>query len=331
MRAPRRSGKTTPWRRSAHADPSSTRTSPTWSHPVSHSSRRPPRAARPRARNPGSQSASGYIRGSGTSMSAAVVSGAWPRRPVRPTDLEPRWSEGPARRALPTMLSTRAGAGAGALDLGAALAAAPDGACQCEPRGSNPRRRTRASGDRVRTTPRLWADFAAAWKAGDLDAVKAAWDDAELADAAVGSPRMVLAVLAGSLGDRSRRTSPPAPGAARSWSLRLVAGPILERPHPGAARSWSYEEWLARSWSARILEQHGPGAARIAGAPTSGSHDPGRHDPGRHDPGRHAPGAARSWAARSWSCTGSWSDYDPGQHDPGATARGDTGSWSMAT
>jgi serine protease AprX len=253
-------------------------------------------------KNPASHVGESYMRGTGTSMAAAVVSGAAAAVLSANSNLKPNGVKALlTKTAYP--LADNDGAGAGALDLGAAVAAAA-GTTDVNPDQVLP------DGDAGDWGPseddaELWAAFAAAWEAGNFDDAKAAWEALSWQTQQWASRGWMLAVLAGSLGKDEAEFS------GRSWAARSWAFDAwLARSWAGrswaarswAARSWAADDWLARSWAARSW------AARSW--------------------------AARSWAARSWAAR-SWADEEWAARSwaarSWATDSWDTSSWSMAS
>jgi len=209
-----------------------------------------------------------YVRGSGTSMSAAVASAAVadllavnPR--LRPDDVKALLM-GTAYQA--PGLGDREAAGAGGLDVGAALAAA----------GSARPGQGGASADERPGDPVTWQALANAFAADDRAAALQAWK--------------ALEPQARSWAARSWATLDPQARswAARSWAARSWAA------RSWAARSWAgadgtAEEWLARSWAARSWAARS-WAARSWAARSWAARSWAGDD-----------WAARSWAARSWA------------------------------
>jgi serine protease AprX len=182
-------------------------------------------------RNRDSLLGNGYMRGSGTSMSAAVVSGAVAALLSENEGLTPDAVKVhlQATARVSADLNAEAGAGAGALDLGAALNASINrGAEQDEPKVV-PGEFGPDEGDATK-----WAAFADAWASND------------------GSPAAEVKLLAAWM-DLSPRTKI---WAARAWSMAVVANSLGEgdeefEARAWSARAWAAEDWLARAWSAR--------------------------------------------------------------------------------
>lgn len=174
-----------------------------------------------------------YFRGSGTSMSAAVASGAaagvLSANPGLGPDQVKQLFTSSAYRA--DGLSAAAGAGAGGLDLDAALAAAGS----VEPTGSAS---VVAPGSVAE-----WESLAQAFARGDKRAAEKAWSD--------------LDPQARSWAARSWAALEPTARswAARSWAARSWASTEVTSQEwaarSWAARSWAGTDWAARSWAAR--------------------------------------------------------------------------------
>jgi serine protease AprX len=239
----------------------------------------------------------GYMPGSGTSMSAAVVSGAVAAVLAENPELQPN-----GVKALLTSTTYRSddlqvadGAGAGALDLGKALELADDAPIDVRP-GMGPKPSGGwgpAEGDAD-----AWGAFAAAWDSGDFEAVKAAWDALSWQTQQWASRMWMLAVLSDSVG-LSDEDFQARSWAARSWAFDgWLARSWAARSW--AARSWAFDDWMARSWAARSW------AAR-SWAARSWAVDEwlARSWAARSWAARSW--AARSWAARSWAAR-SWAD-----------------------
>ncbi len=174
--------------------------------------------------NPQALVGDGYMRGSGTSMSAAVVSGAVAAVLGTNPQLTPNGVK--ALLARTAYMPGVAGAGHGALNLQAAVAAAPTAALDVPQDAPEV-----PAGDAgpSEADAQAWAAFAKAWQDGDFEALARAWS---------------------SLSPRTRIW------AARAWSMAVVANGLALDPEDfearaWSARAWSAEEWLARAWSAR--------------------------------------------------------------------------------
>lgn len=204
----------------------------------------------------------GYFRGSGTSMSAAVASGAVAGVLARNSQLRP---DDVKRLLLSTTyqadgLTDVQAAGRGGLDAGAALALAPS----AERSGAS--QPSSAPGD-----PATWKALAEAIEAEDADAAARSW--------------AALDPQARSWAARSWAALDP---QARSWAARSWAA------RSWAARSWAGEEWAARSWAARSWAGDDWSARSWAARSWAGEDWSARSWAARS-------WAARSWAARSWA------------------------------
>ena len=249
-----------------------------------------------------------YMRGSGTSMSAAVVAGAAAAVLGVNSSLTP---DGVKALLTSTTYASddperRDGAGAGALDLGTALKAAPTA-----PRQPGPATPPAVDGDwgPADEDAESWAAFAAAWEAGNWDAAKDAWALLSWQTQQWAARSWSFAVIVGSM------HLPDEAFEARSWSARSWSlDEWLARSWSArswSARSWSYEEWLARSWSTMGWEARSWSArswsaeewlARSWSARSWSDSDWAARSWSARS------WSARSWSARSWSAR-SWSDF----------------------
>lgn len=214
-----------------------------------------------------------YVRGSGTSMATAVVSGAaadllarYPR--LQPDDVKALLTG--AAYGEPGLADPTA-AGSGGLDLAAALAAG----ASARQGHSDPGHSGQGGSDQAPGSPGVWRALAAAFDAGDVAAAQRAW--------------AALGPAARSWAARSWAALDPVAQAwvARSWATVDPSGQAWTNTgvsaqewaaRSWAARSWAGDDWAARSWAARSW------AARSwAGADW----------------------AARSWAADGWAAR-SW-------------------------
>ena len=184
--------------------------------------------------NSGSVVAPGYLKGTGTSMSAAVAAGAvaalLAERPSLTPDTAKNLLVGTAYRT-PALTKTN-GAGAGGLDLGKALAAdlGSVGTTNTPPINSPKYGPTESDAA-------TWAAFAAAWVAGDLNAVAAAWSKLtpqtrKWAANAWGMAALVRALQSGSNTWTGRKW------AGRKWAIQEWDG-----------RKWAEDEWVGRKWA----------------------------------------------------------------------------------
>jgi serine protease AprX len=228
------------------------------------------------AAHPLSRVGDSYFRGSGTSMSAAVASGAVAGILARRPDLTPGQVKGLllATAYQATGLTAEQGAGAGGMDLAAALSTPRLAAAAASARAAVPA----APGD-----PSLWAALSAAFASGDRAAAVAAWDD--------------LSPAARSWAARSWATLDPVARswAARSWAARSWAGADVDgtewAARSWAARSWAGEGWAARSWAGDDWVARSWAARSWAARSWAGDDWAARS------------WAADDWAARSWAAT----------------------------
>ncbi|MGB7981843.1 MAG: S8 family serine peptidase [Candidatus Nanopelagicales bacterium] len=251
--------------------------------------------------NPNAVIGDGYMRGSGTSMSAAIVSGAVAAVLDVNPGLEPNGVKALLTRTAYNLKGRDAGEGDGGLDLAAAVAKAPR--APAEPRISDDSEDFGDWGPRERDADK-WETFAAAWESGDFDAVQAAWGELSWQTKQWAGRAWMSAVLADSM-DLSKDDFEARSWSARSWSVDdWLARSWSARSW--SARSWSFEEWLARSWSARSW------SARSWSA-RSWSTDEWLARSWSARSWSNSDWAARSWSARSWSARSwsarSWSDF----------------------
>ena len=203
--------------------------------------------------NPQALTGDGYIRGSGTSMAAAVTSGViadvlavQPR--LRPAAVKNLLTEStyPA-----TGLSRAAGAGAGGLDAVRAIAAAP--------RWNSGRAQQDYDND-TRTVGRdanRWSDFSKALVDGDQTAADQAWkkltpasrDWAARAWAQLDPAARAWAARAWADSGWSARAWADGDWAARAWAARAWAARAWASDD-WAARAWADADWTARAWAA---------------------------------------------------------------------------------
>lgn len=173
--------------------------------------------------NPGARVLDKYFKGTGTSMSEAVAAGAVAgllgARPGLKPDQVKRLFIGTAYEGAG--LTRKLGAGAGGLDLGAALVT--DVAdTKPLPKGDDSTRFAPDPDD-----AEAWAAFSRAWSAGDLQAVVKAWI---------------------AMSEKTRRW------AANAWSLAVLTRALAmgEQDFEGrrwAGRRWATSEWNGRRWA----------------------------------------------------------------------------------
>ena len=194
--------------------------------------------------NVGSQVAGGYMKGSGTSFSTAVMSGAAAVLLAARPQLAPQQVKLLATDTAYDVKGADAATGNGGLDLAAAL------------RAKTPR--VKPVDDSIPGSASAWADFSRAMLDGDLTAAASAWallspearqwaarQWAELApDARQWAARQWASVTLPSTTDVTT-SSDDAAVTADQWAARQWAA------RQWAARQWADSDWSARQWSAR--------------------------------------------------------------------------------
>jgi serine protease AprX len=238
-----------------------------------------------------------HMRGSGTSMSAAVVTGAVAAVLQKNPELTP---DGVKSLLMKTTyrsrdLEGRDGAGSGALDLEKALAdasSAPVNGSQVPPnQAEGPWGPSEADSQ-------AWADFAAAWESGtDRTAVEAAWARLSPRTRIWAARAWAMMVVASSLGEDEAEYKARA-WAAHEWS----AEPWLARAWAArawAARAWADDKWLARAWAARAWADDEWLASAWDARAWAGADWAARAWAARAWAG--ADWSARAWAARAWA------------------------------
>jgi serine protease AprX len=218
---------------------------------------------------PSARVGSSYFLGSGTSMSAAVTSGAVAVLLGKRPSLSPDAVKAVLTGSAYNVHARGHADGAGGLDLAAALNSSV-------PRGNG-------SGDDpmyaapMGSSADAWAAFAAAWSAGDWRKTQSAW---------AGLPDNVRqwASQAWALSLVVDGSSDSVITQARSWSAVSWSG-----------RSWSATDWLARAWSARSWSTD-DWAARSWSARSWSARSWSDSD-----------WSSLTWSARSWSAT-TWSN-----------------------
>jgi serine protease AprX len=278
--------------------------------------------------NPGSRIGTSYFRGSGTSMSTALVSGAvadlLSARPNLTPDQVKALLTSSAYRA--SGLSDAAAAGAGGVDVRAALAT---------PTPTVPSAGDDADTPDPSTLPasqvKAWDRFAEALLSGDRSAAAAAWNQlSPQARSWVGRSWVSLSPEArswvarswvgrswagadGSADDWLARSWAARSWVARSWVARSwVARSWVARSWVG--RSWVGRSWVGRSWVGRSWVDDDWAGSSWSGSSWSGSSWSEVSWDGRSWVGRSwvdDDWAARSWVARSWTArswtSSSWS------------------------
>jgi serine protease AprX len=204
--------------------------------------------------NPESRVGPGYFRGSGTSMSTALVSGTVADLLAARPDLTPDQIKALLTDSAYSSsgLGDSTAAGAGGVDVAAALAApTPDvpsaGADGTDPTGAPD------PGSLTPAQTRLWDRFANAMLDGNRNEAFAAWNKlSPEARSWVGRSWVALSPDARSWVARSwvGRSWVGADGSADDWLARSwVARSWVARSW--VARSWVARSWVARSWVAR--------------------------------------------------------------------------------
>jgi serine protease AprX len=179
--------------------------------------------------NPQARVGDGYIRGSGTSMAAAVTSGVV----ADALSVQPGLRPDAVKNLLTTTtyasagLSRAAGGGAGGLDATRVLAEAPGW------RTGKAQTQYDKDTDTVRRDGKRWAEFSKAVVDGDQAAAAKAWD--KLTPASRDWAARAWAQL-----DPSARA-----WAARAWAARAWAS----EDGDWAARAWAARAWAARAWA----------------------------------------------------------------------------------
>ncbi|MFI7600091.1 S8 family peptidase [Actinoplanes sp. NPDC049681] len=226
--------------------------------------------------NPAARVGDVYFRGSGTSMAAAVTSGA-----VAATlAVQPKLGPDAIKNlfvatAYPSAgLTAAAGGGAGGLDVPRVLAAAPKW------RSSKAQSAYDEDTAAVGRDAKRWAAFTDAVVAGDADAAEKAWN-----------------ALTPASRDWAARAWAQLDPAARAWAARAWAD------SGWAARAWAGEDWAARAWAARAWAARAwasdDWAARAWAARAWADADWTARAWAGED------WAARAWAADRWSAS-SW-------------------------
>ncbi|HEY0559468.1 MAG TPA: S8 family serine peptidase [Frankiaceae bacterium] len=242
--------------------------------------------------NPGSAVAGGYLRGSGTSMSTAVVAGA-------AADLlaaHPGLTPDQVKQALSGSGSAVPGSTARALDVPAALAAAA-----ALPGADDAGLDTASAIGAFDSLPQSLladvseADSAAldalskAWDAGDPAAALAAWNS--VSPALQGRLTATWATL-GPVGQRLASQAWAGRGAAFAKATGIPAATWLGRAWSG--RAWSGRAWSGRAWSGRAW----------SGRAWSGRAWSGRAWSGRawsEEAWNGRAWSGRAWSGRAWS------------------------------
>ena len=221
--------------------------------------------------NPDSRVGTGYMLGSGTSFSTAVVSGAAAALISERPRLNPEQVKALVTDTAYDVAGKKRATGAGGLDLATAL----------DTRAPN----VRPARDTIPGSASAWAAFLQAVLDGDVDAAASAW--AHLSPEA----RQWAARQWAELDTDARQW------AARQWAARQwadddqvwVARQWAARQW--AARQWADSDWSARQWSARQWSARQWSARQWS------------DDSWTADDWTARQWSARQWSARQWSTT----------------------------
>ena len=231
--------------------------------------------------HPNARIGTDYFRGSGTSMATAVTSGVAaaalavnPR--LRPDSVKNLFT---ATAYTSADLTKAAGAGAGALDAGRALDAAPKWR----------QSRSEVQFDRdslaVRQDAKTWTAFENAILAEDRPAAAKAWQD-----------------LSRESRDWAGRAWSQLDPATREWAGRAWSGRAWTSGADGTAEEWAGRAWSGRAWSGLAWS-----GRAWSGRAWSDSEWAGRAWSGRA--WSDADWAGRAWSGRAWSGR-AWSDAE---------------------
>jgi serine protease AprX len=279
--------------------------------------------------SPGGVADAHHFKGSGTSFSTAVTAGAaavlLAERGAQSPDDVKALMVGTAY-TTPALLDP-AGAGAGGLDLAAALqadvpAAGPaDPACPRKAQQSNKANRSCAAAPpaSVPGTTGEWQQLARALADGDAARAERAWSrtspDAQqwVSSSWAALPTDLRAALTADWEQAAWPGGTAEQWAARDWAARGWAAGAW------TGRSWGSDDWAGRSWGGRSWGQ-GSQDGRSWGGRSWGGRSWGSEDwSGRSWGGRSWGG--RSWGGRSWGGR-SWGSDSWSGRSWGATAWG---------
>lgn len=192
--------------------------------------------------NPGSRVEESYFRGSGTSMSTAVVAGAVADilavRPTLTPDDVKALLVGTAYRGP----GLEVGPGARGLDVAAALAAAPGVKSGTDTK------------DEIPGSDKAWRALSKALADGDAAAAERAWDSLDpqartwVARTWAGLPPGTRDWAARTWAARTWAGASEQEWAARTWAARTWAGRTWA-DSAWAGRTWADAEWSARTWA----------------------------------------------------------------------------------
>jgi serine protease AprX len=225
--------------------------------------------------NPDSRVGTGYFKGSGTSFSTAVTSGAVAALLARRPDLTPDQVKGLLTGTAYNLHAPQWQGGDGGLDLSAAMTArTPKSQENAEP----------FPGD-----PAVWQQLVNALLSGDDDAAASAWTNLS-PDARQWAARQWAA----------------SSWAARQWAARQWAASswadISWAARQWAARQWAASSWGARQWAARQWSDADWAARQWAARQWSARQ-------WSDDDWAARQWSADEWTARQWSAR-QWSDMD---------------------
>jgi serine protease AprX len=183
-----------------------------------------------------------YFKGTGTSMAAAVTSGAVAALLAKRPSLSPDDVKALLMGSAYDIRGADHAAGAGGLDLAASLVTPVPARYDTGSHGDRP------DAGPMGSSTDAWAAFAAAWSSGDWASTQRAW--AALPDDVRrwAAQAWALSVVLGGAPDDA--TLQARAWSARAWSARAwSSSDWLARAW--SARAWSSEDWAARAWSAR--------------------------------------------------------------------------------
>jgi serine protease AprX len=255
--------------------------------------------------NPQSRVGEAYFTGTGTSMAEALTAGAaavlmGTRAALTPDAVKTLLVHDAYRTAA---LTKARGAGAGGLDLGAAVADAPTAKIHRTSRSVSDRADGPYGPDAADAD--AWTAFQEAWTAGDLDAVGEAWSQLSPQTRRWAATAFALSLLSANPGmdedEYAALTTLARSWATQGWDARSWATDAF------VARSWAARSWAARSWAINDW------AARSWADSSFTARSWARSDWSARS-WADAQFDARSWAARSWA-TDSWSARSWAQTD----------------
>ena len=260
--------------------------------------------------NPASHVGEGFLKGTGTSMSAAVTAGAIATLLAERPGLTPDQAK---RLVVDTAYTTsdlklKTGAGNGGLDLQAALEAPVPPATDESTGGDSEYGPSEADAA-------AWSRFAQAWADGNLRALAKAWVELSEQSRRWAATAWSLAALAQGLqGDEATFESRRWAGhhwATSAWESRRWA------TDEWVSRRWADEEWLAEMWDSRRWASRRWAAndwLAFAWTLRTAETDPAVMDMWREDVWDSRRWASRRWADEDWSsrrwASRRWADED---------------------